>query len=128
MFALVNDIAAYPDYMPGCLGAEILLRTSEVVEARLTLGKSGITQSFVTRNHLQPPEHMVMTLLDGPFRSFEGRWDFRSVQGAMCELSLAMVFEFSNPILGMAAGPLIEGLAGQQVDALVQRADAIYRA
>jgi len=52
MFDLINDIAAYPQFMPGCLGAEIISQTDEVVEARLTLGKSGIQQSFVTRNVL----------------------------------------------------------------------------
>ncbi len=126
MFALVNDIAAYPAYMPGCLGADILRQTPELVEARLTLGKSGIVQSFVTRNQLQPPGRMVMTLIDGPFKSFDGCWQFQELQNAVCQVSLDMRFEFSNPLLGLAAGRLIEGLAGQQVDALVQRAKVIY--
>ena len=39
MFDLINDIAAYPQFMPGCLGADIISQTDEVVEARLTLGK-----------------------------------------------------------------------------------------
>ncbi len=37
MFHLVNDIEAYPQYMEGCVGVEILTRSEALVEARLDL-------------------------------------------------------------------------------------------
>jgi ribosome-associated toxin RatA of RatAB toxin-antitoxin module len=68
MFDLVNDIEAYPQYMDGCVGAKVLKREGEWLEARLELSKAGVSQSFVTRNQLQAPESMSMVLVDGPFK------------------------------------------------------------
>ncbi|MEC8468444.1 MAG: type II toxin-antitoxin system RatA family toxin, partial [Pseudomonadota bacterium] len=50
MYDLVADIARYPEFLPGCSGAEILERTDAGVVARLDLSKAGVKQSFVTRN------------------------------------------------------------------------------
>ena len=127
MFDLINDIESYPQFMSGCLAAEVLERSDTVVEARLTLGKSGIQQSFVTRNELIVPELMVMRFVEGPFSSFEGRWQFHSLSETACKVSLDLEFEFSNPILAMTVGQWFEQTAGQQVDALCQRAEEVYR-
>ena len=76
LFDLVNDIAAYPQYMDGCVAATVLLSTPEIVEARLELSRAGITQAFATRNRLQRPQSIDMELLEGPFTALSGRWQF----------------------------------------------------
>ena len=126
MFDLINDIEAYPHFMTGCLAAEVLERGDDFVEASLTLGKSGFQQRFVTRNELQPPTLMVMRFVQGPFRTFEGRWSFQALSDSACKVSLDLEFEFSNPLLAMTAGRWFEESAGQQVDALCQRAREVY--
>lgn len=126
MFDLINDIAAYPQFMPGCLGADIISQTDEMVEARLTLGKSGIQQSFVTRNVLNPPNVMVMHFVEGPFSVFEGRWQFDELSDSACKVTLHLEFQFSNPILAMTLGSKFERNANRQVDALCERAEQVY--
>jgi ribosome-associated toxin RatA of RatAB toxin-antitoxin module len=126
MFDLINDIASYPQFMPGCLGADIISQTDEVVEARLTLGKSGIQQSFVTKNVLSPPTMMVMHFVEGPFKVFEGRWQFDELSDSACKVTLHLEFQFSNPILAMTLGAKFERNANRQVDALCERAEHIY--
>jgi ribosome-associated toxin RatA of RatAB toxin-antitoxin module len=49
LFELVNDIEAYPRYMDGCVGARVMRRDEDVIEARLDLARGGIAQSFLTR-------------------------------------------------------------------------------
>src|SRR5690606_24398178 len=71
IYALVNDIAAYPQFMQGCIGAEILQASETEIVARLELGKAGLRYAFTTRNLLLPPYQMDMTLVEGPFRRFE---------------------------------------------------------
>ncbi|ODS24374.1 ubiquinone-binding protein [Candidatus Endobugula sertula] len=127
MFALINDIEAYPQFMSGCIGAKILEEGDGFVEAQLTLGKSGIQQHLVSRNELHPPEFMIMRLIDGPFSSFEGRWQFQPLSETACKVSLDLEFEFSNPILAMTVSQWFEQMAGEQVDALCQRASALYK-
>ena len=77
LFELVNDIEAYPQFMDGCVGAQIIERQESIIEARLDLARAGIRQSFSTRNQLVGSEVIVLQLLEGPFDFFEGRWSSR---------------------------------------------------
>lgn len=126
MFDLVNDIEAYPQYMDGCVGAQILRRDNDWLEARLDLSKSGISQSFVTRNQLMPPHTMTLSLLDGPFRYLKGVWQFTTLNDQACKVSFTLDFELKNRLLGMAVGKLFESMVNKQVDALCARAKVIY--
>ncbi|MFT7389650.1 MAG: ribosome-associated toxin RatA of RatAB toxin-antitoxin module [Candidatus Endobugula sp.] len=128
MYDLINDIEAYPLFMSGCLAAEMIHHTDDTVEARLTLGKSGFQQSFITRNTLIPPEAMVMHLVEGPFKKFDGRWQFDTLSDTACKVSLYLEFEFASPILAITLGSWFERKTNQQVDALCQRADDVYGA
>lgn len=127
MYDLVNDIEAYPSYMAGCDGAEILDRGENWLIARLDLAKSGLHHSFTTRNTLQPPECMTMELVDGPFKKFRGTWQFKTLSDTSCEVVFHLEYEFSNFLVGMAAGPMMNQLAGEQVDSVCQRARAVYK-
>ena len=126
MFDLINDIEAYPQYMDGCVGAKILKREGEWLEARLDLSKAGVSQSFVTRNHLQPPESMTMTLIDGPFKKLQGRWSLTPLGENACKVTFELEFELKSKLLGLAVGKLFEAVANKQVDALCERARQIY--
>lgn len=127
MFDLVNDIEAYPQYMDGCVGAKVLKREGDWLEARLELSKAGVSQSFVTRNQLQVPESMSMNLVDGPFKYLKGCWRFTALNETACKVSFDLEFELQSKLLGMAVGKLFEAVASKQVDALCERAKQIYR-
>ena len=127
MFDLVNDIEAYPQYMDGCVGAQILSRGDNWLEARLELSKAGVSQSFVTRNQLQPPHTMSMDLVDGPFKYLRGVWRFTPLGDQACKVTFELEFELQNRLLGMAVGKLFEGVSNKQVDALCARAKQVYQ-
>jgi ribosome-associated toxin RatA of RatAB toxin-antitoxin module len=126
MFDLVNDIEAYPDYMDGCVGAQILQRENDWLEARLDLAKGGIRQSFTTRNQLLPPHTMTLSLREGPFAYLEGKWQFTALNEQACKVSFALDFELQNPLLGMVLSKLFESMVNKQVEALCARAKTIY--
>ncbi|WP_066961725.1 type II toxin-antitoxin system RatA family toxin [Microbulbifer sp. Q7] len=128
MFDLVNDVASYPQFLPGCRSAEILHRDAETLEARLDLSRAGISQSFVTRNRLFRPERMELVLVDGPFSEFSGTWLFTPLAENACKVSFALQFSVQNRLLGAAAGKLFSGIANQMVDAMCERAKQIYGA
>ena len=73
LFELVSDVESYPDFMEGCVGAQVLSRDASLVEARLDLARGGIRQSFSTRNRMQVAEKITLELIDGPFDAFAGR-------------------------------------------------------
>jgi ribosome-associated toxin RatA of RatAB toxin-antitoxin module len=126
MFALVNDIEAYPSYMQGCVGAQVLCRDDSTVEARLDIAKAGIKQSLVTRNILRAPEEILLQLVEGPFESFEGKWGFQSLKEDACKVTLELSFTMSNSIVGQAAKKIFEPVASNLVDALCKRARIVY--
>jgi ribosome-associated toxin RatA of RatAB toxin-antitoxin module len=126
MFDLVNDVESYPQFMDGCVGAQVLARGEDWLEARLELQKAGIGQSFVTRNRLEPPTLMTMSLVEGPFSRLEGKWQFTSLGDHSCKVEFELEFTLQSRLLGMAVGKLFEVVASRQVDALCNRARVIY--
>jgi len=126
LFDLVNDIEAYPQFMDGCVGAQIIERQESIIEARLDLARAGIRQSFSTRNQLVGSEVIVLQLLEGPFDFFEGRWEFKALGPDACKVSLALQFQVSGKLMGAAAGSLFDKVTNNLVDAVSQRARAIY--
>ena len=126
IFHLVNDIEAYPDDMEGCVGAEILRREANVVEARLDLARAGVEHSFSTRNRAEAPHWIELELLEGPFDHFSGCWSFQQLGDAACKVSLDLEFRMRSGLLGLAAGKLFEGVTSHLVDALGTRAQQIY--
>ncbi|MEM8594375.1 MAG: type II toxin-antitoxin system RatA family toxin [Pseudomonadota bacterium] len=130
MVDLVNDVAAYPEFVPYCQGSEVLLDSSEVIEARLMLAKGVMTQSFATRNTLQATDdggyHIEMALLDGALRNFNGSWTFHALDTQACKVSLAVSFELMSGLGSFALKPLFDKAATQLVDAFCNRAKQIY--
>jgi ribosome-associated toxin RatA of RatAB toxin-antitoxin module len=126
LFELVNDIEAYPRYMDGCVGAQVMHRSEEVIEARLDLARAGIAQSFATRNRSQPHHTIELELLEGPFESFHGRWQFQGLGDMACKVSLDLEFTFNNGLLGAAAAKLFDSVTGNLVDSLGRRARELY--
>ncbi len=126
VFDLVNDIETYPAYMDGCVGAEILFRDAQYIEARLDLAKGGITRSFTTRNTMVGVEAITLELVEGPFEFFEGRWGFKALGDTACKVSLHIEFTVNSSVLGVAAGKLFARVADNLVAAVSKRAKVIY--
>ena len=127
MFDLVNDVEAYPSFLPWCRSSEIISKTDNVISASLDLAKGGIHHIFSTQNTLIHGESIAIALIDGPFQHLEGFWQFGMIgdnQG--CRIQLDMDFEFSNRIISMALGPVFTQISGSLVDAFCKRAQEIY--
>jgi ribosome-associated toxin RatA of RatAB toxin-antitoxin module len=127
MFDLVNDIEAYPQFLPWCQSAEVLQRDEQQIRARLKVAaKRGINTSFTTLNRLKTNEQIEMRLIEGPFRRLEGLWRFESAQVGVCRVSLDMAFEFSSRIVALTLGGVFNQAANFLVDAFVRRAHEVY--
>ncbi len=126
MFDLVNDVRRYPEFLQGCQATEVLAEGDDFIEARLTIAKAGVNQSFSTRNTLQRPERMEMRLVDGPFTHFHGVWHFYPLSDEACKVSLDMDFDVGNKLAGVALGVVFKQVANMMVDAFVKRAKEIY--
>ena len=126
MFALVDDIEAYPGFLPWCESAVVHTRDGSVVEATLEIHRGGISKSFTTRNTLQQDESIELALIGGPFRHLSGGWVFQELGESGCKVSLELEFEFKNPMTDSLFGPFFEASCNSLVDAFTCRAADVY--
>mgnify|MGYP003320845287 FL=1 len=122
IFDLVADIERYPEFLDGCVAAEVHQRTPSNVVATLRLSRAGVSHSFTTRNALSRPERMELELVEGPFDHFSGLWRFRALGESACKVSLRLDFQMAGGLVSVAAGRLFDKVALDLVDAVVSRA------
>ena len=127
MFHLVNDIARYPEFLPWCAGAQVHEESAQHIMASLDIAKGGVRHRLTTRNELEKPGAIHMTLVDGPFRNLTGRWNFQSLDTDACKVILRLEFEFSGSLARMTFGTVFNQAAASMVDAFCRRADELYR-
>lgn len=127
MYCLVNDVASYPQFMDGCSSVEIIEHTDQLMRATLYLKKAGMEVSFTTCNQLVADTSIEMCLQDGPFKTFNGLWQFKALSDSACKLTLDLEFEFKSRTLAKLATGMFSGVSSNLVDSLCKRADDIYK-
>lgn len=124
LYQLVADINAYPEFLPWCKSAQIIKTIEDkIVEACLTLSKSGISKKFATRNLMIPGQKIEMHLLEGPFKHLYGLWEFKD-DSKGCTVSLKMEFSFDSKILAVMLEPIFKSVANNLLKAFVERAES----
>lgn len=126
MFDLVSDVEGYPKFLPWCHSTELLSRSEDELCGRIEVARLGVRQVFSTCNKLDPPHHMQIDLMDGPFRKLTGGWTFTPLRVDACKVELELDFEFSGRLIDKAFGGIFGQIANSLVDAFVKRADEVY--
>jgi ribosome-associated toxin RatA of RatAB toxin-antitoxin module len=136
MYALVNDVAAYPQFLPWCESSQVLREAGGQMDARIAMKVGSFRKSFATRNVNTPGEKIVVSLLDGPFKSLDGSWSFHDLPATTLAdgsrvpggsvIRLDMTFEFANKLIDMAIGPVFREIVRNLVGAFQARATAVY--
>jgi len=124
LYALINDIESYPQFLPWCTHASVAARTPQEIVATLGVRQGALQGEFTTRNTLEPDRSVHMRLVSGPFRTLEGQWLLTPVaQG--CRVDLTMRFAFRNALTGLLFEAKFAETVGSLVDAFVARARAL---
>lgn len=128
LYDLVNDVESYPQFLPWCVRARVIERRPESVLATMEMSLAGIHRELTTENLLDPPRHITLMLVEGPFSHFEGRWHFEDLPGAgvRSRVSLDLSYALISRVLSMTVGPVLGAVADSLVGAFCRRADALY--
>lgn len=126
MFDLVNDVDAYPEFIPGCAASKIHDASEKQMKASLQVSKGGIQKWFTTHNTFSAPHLIEMKLVDGPFSYLKGDWEFITLAEDACKVCLKLNFEFSSGVLDAAFNQIFQQVVSGMVTAFVQRAKEIY--
>lgn len=126
IYALVEDVDSYPQFLPWCNDVEVHFREGNVVEATLELHRGKLSKRFRTRNTMHPTESMDLSLVGGPFRHLAGGWEFMALGDSGSKVSLRLDFEFESRALDLLVGSFFEDACNSLVDAFTQRAATVY--
>ncbi|MDB5868125.1 MAG: cyclase/dehydrase [Polaromonas sp.] len=129
MFALVTDVASYPQFLPWCDRASVQEAHAGGMVAKVGISIAGIRQSFTTRNRHEQDRKVTLQLVDGPFSKLEGEWCFVPVGDSSqraCKVEFTLCYDFDNRALAALIGPIFDKIAGSLVDAFVKRASSVY--
>ena len=126
IFNLVNDVEAYPDFLPWCSSAKIFEKTSDQVLAKLTLKKMGVSYELVTRNRLSPFNLIDIELVEGPLQNLKGEWLFTELGHLGCKVEMSLGFELKKRFIDKAMGSLLENAAEDMVRLFSSRAASIF--
>lgn len=129
MFALVTDVASYPQFLPWCDHAKVLEQGDNSMLAEVGIAFAGIKQTFTTRNQHVPGRKVDLKLVSGPFSNLDGSWSFTPVGDGTqraCKVDLELHYGFQNLALSALVGPVFDRIAGSLVDAFVKRAEQVY--
>ncbi len=129
MYALVTDVASYPQFLPWCDHARVLDEDDAGMTAEVGIAFAGVRQTFTTRNTHTASQAVDMQLVKGPFSKLDGHWRFVPLGDGSeraCRVELNLNYGFDNATLGKLVGPVFDRIAGSLVDAFVKRASQVY--
>lgn len=125
MYQLVDNVEDYPRFLPWYGRSEVLYRSDTELKARLHMDYMGITQSFATHNHNTLNREIRMTLLEGPFKSLHGTWQFDDLGDDICQITFTLNYELTG-ILSRLIAPVFNSISSKLVDAFVKEANKRY--
>ena len=126
MYDIVSDIKAYPEFLPWCGGSRIISQEGNIIEAELQIAKAGFRHAFATRNVNEEGGKITVSLLEGPFSSLEGVWDFKFLREDASKISLDLEFEMNGLLANLAFGAVFNQICNTMVSSFTERARKIH--
>lgn len=127
MYNLVADVAAYPQFLPWCVGSRIRTQTETEIVADLTIGFGPFRESFTSRVVLERPHLVQVKYERGPFKYLNNNWMF-DPDPAGCRVRFFVDFEFRSRLLQSAIGVVFNEAVRRMVNAFLKRARDKYGA
>ena len=127
MYNLINDVDAYPLFVPDCVDSKLLSQTDDTMTAALKVSRGGVNKWFTTKNTLIKNTQVKLELVDGPFNSLIGCWNLHPLSEEACKVTLDLKYEFSNRMFDLAFGRAFNQIANGMVQAFTQRAKQVYK-
>lgn len=143
LFDMVADVPRYPEFLPWCRAARVLERGAAPGEAdgspqsgdgwflgELVISFKGLTESYISRVTLTPPEgegraHVDVRMVSGPFTHLVNEWEFTPEAGGT-RIDFRLDFSFRSKLLERMMGGLFTKAQAKMAEAFKKRADTLY--
>jgi ribosome-associated toxin RatA of RatAB toxin-antitoxin module len=126
MYALVEHVEAYPQFLPWCSGAEVERLDPHRAVATLRVNYHGLRFHFTTENQMEEGALIDMKLVHGPFHHLDGFWRFVPLAEQACKIEFRLSYKLSGKLVDKLAGPVFSHIANTFVEVFVKRAVTLY--
>ncbi|MBA3942469.1 MAG: ubiquinone-binding protein [Sphingopyxis sp.] len=128
MFALVADIARYPEFLPWVVALRIRSDSEHEAVADMIVGFKGLRESFSCRVHKQRPREVIVSYIDGPMKHLGNEWHFSPLDTGGCRVDFMVDFSFRNRVFETLAGQMFDKALRKMIAAFETRAAELYGA
>lgn len=108
VFAVVADVASYPDFLPWCRGARVYNKKEASFDADVMIGFKLFRERFTSRVLLVENESLEVDYIRGPMKRLYNHWKFVAQDDGSCFVDFEVDFEFKNKMLEEMMGGLFE--------------------
>lgn len=127
MYQLVNNVADYASFLPWCRSSAVISEADTEMTASIEIAKGVLNKTFTTHNQLIKDRRIELRLVNGPFKTLSGCWQFDKLKTAnACKVSLDLDFEFDSAMMSIAAKPVFTQIANSLVDSFCKHAVEVY--
>lgn len=126
MFDLVNDLEAYPRFLPNVSAMDVKRdngASEDVRYARMTIRFGPITQAYTSRVVADRAARTITAkAVDGPFEYLDSKWSF-APEAAGTRIRFDIDFRISNPLIRAVAEPAFAHKQEEIIEAFVGEAE-----
>lgn len=126
VYALVVDVAKYPEFLPWCIGARIYNKQPTLFDADVMIGFKMFREKFTSRVTMEEYAAVNVDYIKGPMKRLYNHWKFTPTGDGQCHVDFEVDFEFSSKLLNDMIGGLFEKACHKMVSAFEERAQKLY--
>ena len=127
LYSLVLEVESYPRFVPFCHALDVLEQSNhdgaDEVTARMEVGFAAVREGFTGRIlGRRARQEILISNVDGPFRSFDGRWLFTPADDRATDIRVEVDYQFCNPFMSAVLSTAFWSIAEALVTAFETRA------
>lgn len=126
MFALVEDVEHYPEFVPNWQAVRVRNRTENGYHTDQVVRLGPMRHTFTTDTKTEAPFKITVTSTDAPFRQFGLNWEFHLAPDGGCRIELTSEFEMRSRALQAIGMILTKDSINRMISAFEDRALALY--
>ena len=126
MFALVGDVARYPEFLPWVSAIRVRSNSDTQLVADMVVGFKGLRETFTSKVEKTRSSRILVEYVDGPLKYLRNDWGFRPDGSSGCLVDFSVDFAFKNRVFEALAGQVFDRALRKMIGAFEDRAAVLY--
>lgn len=121
---IILDVERYPEFLPWCSSAKIILKEEDYFIAELSILFKGFAEQYKSRiipNRKNDIYSIEVEAISGPFKFLKNNWKIKSINDKS-EVDFYISFQLKSKILDMVIGTVFSIAVEKMMNAFEMRA------